>query len=344
MVLKTNPQQAMPLQNINKSVLLDMKECLVAGLQSTPKTMPSLLLWDSQGLRNFDAWTNAPDYYPKRCEWEILKSHGQDIASQFPASSVIVELGCGNLSKTAWLLAALDRQERQVYYYALDVSDEALHKSLGGLRKQFAGSEFVTIAGLSGTYDDCAAWLAASASLPGSAITFLWLGNSVANMGRDTVSALLGKLRQACRDMAADCSFLVSADCCADRGRILRAYDYAAGPSRTFLFHGLHHANRLLGKPVFNEDDWDAVPEWDEAEHELRYDYAPRKDMLLNLGSRRSVEVKRGERIPFFMSAKWDTSQVQSMAEKAGFAVGKLWQDARKEYGEREARSDVDHS
>ncbi|PFH58665.1 hypothetical protein XA68_13398 [Ophiocordyceps unilateralis] len=331
MVLKTTPQQVIPLQNINKSGLLDLKECLIAGLQSSPKSMPSLLLWDSQGLRNFDSWTNAATYYPKRREWEILKSHGHDIASQFPSTSVIVELGCGNLSKTAWLLASLARQERHVYYYALDVSDEALYKSLKGLRKQFAGSKSINIAGLSGTYDDCAAWLTGSANLAVSTITFLWLGNSVANMTRDEVSGLMSRLRQACRHMAADCSFLVSADCCTDRNRILQAYDAQVDPSRTFLLHGLHHANQLLCDSVFLEHEWEAVPEWDEAEHELHYSYSPRKDMQLTLGHD-YIDVKRGERIPFFMSAKWDSCQVQSMAERAGLRLEKLWQDYRKEY------------
>ncbi|KJZ72510.1 hypothetical protein HIM_08034 [Hirsutella minnesotensis 3608] len=331
-VLQSHPLQTVQLQDIAKSGLLDLKECIVIGLASTPKTMPSLLLWDSQGLRNFDAWANDPAYYPKRCEWEILRNHRHDIANHFPASSVLIELGCGNLSKTACLLAALEHQKRHVRYFALDVSDEALHKNLAILRRQFIHSKFVSISGLSGTYDDCAEWLATSAKLPVSNVTFLWLGNSVANMARDEVSSLMGQLRLACRNMSAECRFLVSADCCTDRDRILKAYNPNEGPSRTFLFHGLHHANRLLGRPVFNEKDWDAVPKWEEVDHELQYSYVPNKDVKLDIGHG-CVEIKRGEPIAYFMSGKWHPSQMGSIAENAGLAIGKMWMDTRQDYG-----------
>ncbi len=87
--------ETLQLLSIRQSGLLDLKECIISGLQETPKSMPSLLLWDDQGLRNFDAWTKAPAYYPKRCEWEILNNYRHDIACQFPARSVLIELGCG---------------------------------------------------------------------------------------------------------------------------------------------------------------------------------------------------------------------------------------------------------
>ncbi|KAI1387345.1 histidine-specific methyltransferase [Hypoxylon trugodes] len=293
--------------------------------------MPSLLLWDDQGLRNFDTWTKSPSYYPKRCEWEILTNYRHDIARQFPATSVLIELGCGNLMKTAWLLAAMEKERRHVYYYALDVSDDALYKNLNSLKKQFIDSQFISIAGLSGTYDDCVEWLASSASLPASTITFLWLGNSVANMPQQDVSILLGQFHQACRKMSADCNFLISADSCADENRILKAYDPTSGSSRVFLFHGLHHANRLLGQAVFKEEEWNAIPEWDKVLNELRYSYVPKKDVHLDVG-KLQVTLKRGEPIHYFMSGKWNESQVGSIAEGAGLEVGKTWRDTQKEY------------
>lgn len=94
-MLDAPASQAVQLYSIRQSGLLDLKECTINGLRDSPKSIPSLLLWDNQGLRNFDAWTNAPAYYPKRCEWEILTNYGHDIASQFPGSSVVIELGCG---------------------------------------------------------------------------------------------------------------------------------------------------------------------------------------------------------------------------------------------------------
>ncbi len=227
----------------------------------------------------------------------------------------------------------MEKERRHVYYYALDVSDDALCSNLGALKKQFNESQFINISGLSGTYDDCAEWLASSSSLPVSAVTFLWLGNSVANLNQHDASVLMGQFRQACSKMSADCNFLISADCCAVEDRILKAYDPNDGPSRTFLFHGLHHANRLLGQEVFKEAEWDAVPEWDNVQNELRYSYAPKADIDLNVGSLH-VALKKGEPIHYFMSGKWSESQMGSIAEKAGPQVGKVWRDTQKEYCE----------
>ncbi|KAI0521403.1 histidine-specific methyltransferase [Xylaria bambusicola] len=331
MLLDTSATESVQLYSIRKSGLLNLKESIIAGLQATPKTLPSLLLWDDQGLQNFDAWTQAPDYYPKRCEWEILTNYQQDIASQLPTGSIIIELGCGNLGKTAWLLAAIERQQRKVHYYALDVSDDALYKNLGNLKTQFANSECISISGLKGTYDDCAEWLAGSAQLPGSTVTFLWLGNSIANLTKLEASLLIGQFRQACRKMSLDCNFLISADSCAVRESILKAYDPNDGPSRKFLLHGLHHANRLLGREVFKEAEWEAVPTWDEDQHELHYSYVPNVDVQFD-HDQIQVSIKKGEPIHYFMSGKWTEPHVNSIAEKAGLKVGSVWKDTQEQY------------
>ncbi|KAI3326431.1 histidine-specific methyltransferase, partial [Xylariaceae sp. AK1471] len=331
-VLDEASSPTVQLHSIKKSGLLDLRECIISGLQSTPKTMPSLLLWDDQGLRNFDAWTKVSAYYPMRCEWEILTNYRNEMACQLPAKSVILELGCGNLSKTACLLTGMEEERRHVFYYALDVSDEALYTNLGELKKKFATSHYVHISGLSGTYEDCAEWLANSASLPVSTVTFLWLGNSVANLTQGDASALMGQFHQACIKMGVDCNFLISADGCGVKDRILNAYDPINEPSRKFLFHGLHHANKLLGQEAFKEEEWDAIPEWNKEENELRYSYAPKRDIQLDLGEL-SIEVEKEEPVYYFMSGKWNESQIASIANKAGLSVGKVWRDAHDEYG-----------
>ncbi|KAI0533538.1 histidine-specific methyltransferase [Xylaria digitata] len=333
MALDGRSSSGVQLHNIQQSGLLDLRKCIIDGLQSTPKAMPSLLLWDDQGLGNFDAWANDPAYYPKRREWEILRKYGSDMAGQFPTNSAIIELGCGNLSKTAWLLANMAKQHRNVLYYALDVSDDALYTNLGDLKKQFAASRNIQISGLIGTYSDCAEWLANSPLLPVSTVTFLWLGNSIANMTQDSASALMGQFQAACAKMSIDCNFLLSADGCQVEDRILKAYDPVSGPSRVFLFHGLHHANRLLGQVAFKEAEWDAVPEWDKGENELRYYYMPKRDIQLEIGGS-SIEVKKGEPVYYFMSGKWSEAQIAYIASKAGLSIGKIWKDAHYEYGE----------
>jgi len=227
----------------------------------------------------------------------------------------------------------MEKKHRHVLYYALDVSHDALYANLCDLHKQFAASPHVRIAGLCGTYSDCAEWLADSPPLPVSTVTFLWLGNSVANMTQDDASSLMGRLRAACAKTSVDCNFLISADGCQMEHRIRRAYDPAHGPSKMFFFHGLHHANRLLGPVTFKEEEWAAIPEWNKEENELRYYYAPRRDVRLEIGDL-SIAVKKDEMIHYFMSGKWSETQMGSIARSAGLRIDKSWKDVHHEYGE----------
>lgn len=85
-----------PLHDIRQSSeLLDLKSCVISGLTSPQKSLPSLLLWDEQGLEKFDAWTQCPHYYPKQREVEIINRYRDEIAGTQPGELVLIELGCG---------------------------------------------------------------------------------------------------------------------------------------------------------------------------------------------------------------------------------------------------------
>lgn len=293
--------------------------------------MPSLLLWDDQGLENFNNWAKSPDYYPRQRELEILRAQGLDIARTLPQRLVLIELGCGSLSKTASILKNLEKEGHEVYYYALDVSEEALYRSLSTLKEQFKPFKNINVSGIVGTYDDCVEWLATSACLPVPAVTFLWVGNSIANLNQVEASVLMGQFREACRKVSVECSFLVTADCCASEDSLVKAYHPDVSASHSFLYHGLHHANRLMGKKVFNEDHWSCIMKYKRAENELHFSYAPKQDVKVDI-DQLHVTLNKGEEIHYFMSGKWSQTQMRFIANNAGFEVSKAWADAQNEY------------
>jgi uncharacterized SAM-dependent methyltransferase len=234
------------------------------------------------------------------------------------------------------ILDALAKANRRVHYHALDVSESALRESLARMQDQFRGSNLITVSGLVGTYEDCARWLVQpSTRLPAAAtgVTFLWIGNSVANSPQSQASALLARFHQACQHISLACAFLITADSCAQEDRLRRAYNPETEPSRTFLYHGLHHANRLLGRPVFREDQWLCHYSHDPEQNELHFDYVPTEDLSLDLGSIH-VSILEGEKIPYFMSGKWSEAQMRTIAHDAGFQLRTTWSDIQNEYGQ----------
>lgn len=241
-----------------------------------------------------------------------------------------------SLNKTALILEGLEKASRRVHYHALDVSESSLRQSLARLQDQFHGSTLITVSGLLGTYEDCIGWLVQPLTqLPAAStgVTFLWIGNSVANTPQSQASALLARFHEACRRIHLACAFLITADGCSKVDQLRRAYNPATGPSRTFLYHGLHHANRLLGTPVFKEDQWLCHCSHDSNQNELQFEYIATEDLSLNLGSV-PVSIPQGEKIPYFMSGKWSEVQVRAIAHDAGFQLRNIWKDCQNEYGQ----------
>lgn len=81
------------IRQLNDS--LDLKAEINAGLCSQPPTLPTLLLWDDEGQKLFDQFSQTPCYYPFHGEIEILGRHGFDIGATAPSKGALLELGCG---------------------------------------------------------------------------------------------------------------------------------------------------------------------------------------------------------------------------------------------------------
>ncbi|PHH60245.1 hypothetical protein CDD80_1656 [Ophiocordyceps camponoti-rufipedis] len=112
-----------------------------------PRRLPTLLLYDNKGLQLFEEITYLDEYYLTNYEIALLKASVDEIASSIPAHSLLVELGSGNLRKVCLLLEAFERLAKPVDYYALDLSQQELERTLAHLPR----FEFVACHGLLGT-------------------------------------------------------------------------------------------------------------------------------------------------------------------------------------------------
>ena len=59
------------------------------------KKLPTLLLYDEQGLKLFEDITYLEEYYLTNAEIEVLNNHADEIASRIPTGSLVTELGSG---------------------------------------------------------------------------------------------------------------------------------------------------------------------------------------------------------------------------------------------------------
>lgn len=79
---------------VDFSILDEMRKTLNPG-NGLERRMPTLLLYDEQGLRLFEDITYLDEYYLTNAEIEVLEKHAAKIAQFIHAGSQIVELGSG---------------------------------------------------------------------------------------------------------------------------------------------------------------------------------------------------------------------------------------------------------
>jgi uncharacterized SAM-dependent methyltransferase len=57
--------------------------------------LPTLLLWDEEGLQHFERITYHRDYYLTTDEIELLEKYSNEIAAKIAPNSILLELGSG---------------------------------------------------------------------------------------------------------------------------------------------------------------------------------------------------------------------------------------------------------
>ena len=99
------------------------------GLASQPKALPSWLLYDETGDRIFQQIMRMPEYYPTRCEYDILQKNKERLRTHFVKGSSsfrLIELGAGDGLKTEILLKHFLERQADFTYVPVDISANSL--------------------------------------------------------------------------------------------------------------------------------------------------------------------------------------------------------------------------
>lgn len=83
--------------DIRSSTAIDLRTTILSGLKGNPPILPTVILYDEQGLKLFEKITYLDEYYLTNCEIEILKSKSNEIVKRLGLKDggVVVELGSG---------------------------------------------------------------------------------------------------------------------------------------------------------------------------------------------------------------------------------------------------------
>ncbi|KAI0971375.1 DUF323 domain protein [Xylaria arbuscula] len=287
-----------------------------------PRKLPTLLLYDEKGLQLFEKITYLKEYYLTNAEIEVLQRSVAAIATKIPSGSMLVELGSGNLRKIRLLLQAFEDSGKEIDYYALDLSEQELSRTLA----QLPLFQHVRCHGLLGTYDDGREWLMSPSRLAKHKC-ILHMGSSIGNFSPSEAAFFLRGFVDVLQPQD---SLLIGVDSCMDPEKVYHAYNDQEGITHEFILNGLKHANEVLGEPIFQLDDWKVIGEYvydgEGGRHQAFY--SPVRDTIV-MGE----TIKADERIEVEQSFKYSKEAFDSLWKSAGVLETDKWMTEDANYG-----------
>jgi L-histidine N-alpha-methyltransferase len=298
-----------------------LRRDVLDGLAASPKSLPPKWFYDSVGSDLFDQITRLPEYYPTRAETEILRARSADIASVTGADT-LVELGSGTSEKTRTLLQALDDGGTLRRFVPFDVDASMLSAAATAIQREYPDIE---IAAVCGDFEEHLS------EIPdGGRRLFVFLGSTIGNLTADPRAEFLAALAAVMRPGD---SLLLGTDLVKDTGRLVAAYDDAAGVTAQFNRNVLAVINRELDAD-FDVDAYRHVARWnaddERMEMWLRSESAQRvRIAALDL----TVEFAAGEEILTEVSCKFRADAVADELARAGLRPTRWWTDNAGDFG-----------
>jgi L-histidine Nalpha-methyltransferase len=283
------------------------------GLASAPKSLPPVWFYDERGSALFEAITDLPEYYLTRAEHNILSKHGPEIVER-AGCNTLVELGSGSSQKTRLLLDAMAANGLD-HFVALDVSEEILVGSANSVHTDYG----VDVTAIVGDFHHHLGTLPATGRR-----LVAFLGSTVGNF-EPTVRRRF--LHNVAATMAPGDRFLLGTDLRKDPGRLIRAYDDAAGVTAEFNRNVLYVLNNELGAD-FVPERFEHVCFWDDTASRIEMRLRAVQPEHISIPAiEMDVTFAEGEELLTEISTKFAAGQVISELAECGLGTEGTWTD-----------------
>jgi L-histidine N-alpha-methyltransferase len=293
----------------------------LAGLTAKPKTLPPRWFYDECGSDLFDQITRLPEYYPTRTERAILEVRAGEIATA-SAADVLVELGSGTSEKTRLLLTALRTAGTLRRFVPFDVDPSVLRTAGEALSDEYPGLD------VEGVVGDFTRHLGELPRTGRRLVAFL--GSTIGNLTPGPRAEFLAELAGSLRPGD---SFLLGTDLVKDVGRLVRAYDDAAGVTAAFDRNVLAVLDREL-KADFDLDTFDHVALWDAENEWIEMRLRSRVEQVVSVAALDlEVPFAVGEELRTEISAKFRRERVEAELAAAGLTMTHWWTDPEGDFG-----------
>jgi dimethylhistidine N-methyltransferase len=288
----------------------------IAGLTRTPKSIPPKYFYDREGSRLFEEITRQPEYYPTRCELEILSAHAGKMAELIPEGAVLIEFGSGSATKAKILLDAA--AAKLAAYVPVDISGEFLEREAEELRKAFPA---LTVAPVAADFMQPFDLPMIAANKP--RVGF-FPGSTIGNLEPHDAAAFL---KHACLLLGDNSLLIIGVDLVKDIDILNAAYNDKAGITEAFNFNLLDRMNRELAAD-FKRETFEHHAFYNRERRRIEMHLASLKRQKVRVAGQ-VIDFRAGDTIHTENSYKYTPGSFSALARGSRWKPVEMWTDSQ---------------
>jgi len=307
-------------------MLEDFAKEVMNGLCKKRKKLNPTLFYDQKGSELFEQICMQPEYYLTVTEYKIIIENINLLLKLYDNKEVcIVELGSGSSKKTKILLNYfLEKQNGNLHYFPIDISQEFLYKSSLNLQSDlpkviihpiasdyFGGLEIVT------------KFLNSQDTIPNNKI-ILFLGSSLGNFEPKDAIIFLRNIRE---KVNKEDSLLIGFDLQKKKNILEAAYNDVEGITAKFNLNILERINKELDGE-FNLKNFEHLAYYNQFKNRIEMHLISKVKQKVRINKLNQVFVfEEGETILTEYSYKYNLKSIEELANSSNFKVEKNFLD-----------------
>jgi len=289
------------------------------SIRQKQKSINPKFFYDKKGSKLFEEICELPEYYLTRTEINILTQLYEKLPPHLNGDFRLVELGSGSSKKTRILISIIERLQKYVEYFPIDIS-KILRDSSKKLRDDY---ENLHITGIIDSYENGLEFIK---NYDDKNNLIIFLGSSFGNFDYENGLEFLQKINSS---MKKDDLFLIGLDLVKDKTVLERAYNDSQNVTAKFNLNVLSRINSELDSN-FNINKF--------AHHAFYNEYKNRVEIYLRSLENQTVKIhkagmvlpiKQDELIHTENSYKYTISKIKEIFSMSSFRIKDIWFDEK---------------
>ena len=286
-----------------------------AGLTRPFKELSPRYFYDEYGSQLFEDITELPEYYPTRCEREILETRSAEICEAANSPATLIELGSGSAAKTRVLLDAMLDAGLETYC-PVDISEEITRETAERIADEY---DDIAIRGLVCDFELDLERIPVAAPR-----VIALLGGTIGNFEPQQRA---GFLRRVSHLLGPEDRFLLGTDLVKDPATLEAAYNDSQGVTADFNKNVLAVLNRELDAD-FDLDAFEHVARWDPENLWVDIRLRSLANQVVNVSALDMlVPFAAGEEMRTEISTKFLRPGLEGIYSEAGLELTDWWTD-----------------